>query len=295
VFAGRSSLVARRVAAQRARLAPTRPSTPTGDPDAERRLCADLRGTATVGLGRMAGLAERTRVVDAEVAGALGRGTRQVVLLGAGYDGRALRFGGGDTRWFEVDRPATLADKERRLRALGIEPTQVRFIPLDLLRADVGAALDAAGHDPDAPTLYVCEGLAEFLTLEAMASACDAMSARAAVGSRLVATFVVTPEVGGAWRARRAASDLLLRAAGEPRRNEFAPGDPEKLMVVTGWHVLYAASAPRPRPRRSRRVAAPPGRPTTLVLVCEPGHLGQPGQPGQLGQLGRPGEPGRAR
>ena len=73
-------------------------------------------------VGRPTGIAERTRVVDAEVARAIGRGTAQVVLLGAGYDGRALRFGGGAVRWFEVDLAATLADKRRRLDALGIGP-----------------------------------------------------------------------------------------------------------------------------------------------------------------------------
>ena len=78
-------------------------------------------------------MAERTRFVDHEVADALGRGLDQVVLLGAGYDGRALRFGGGPARWFEVDRPATQADKRRRLEALGRAPRRTcAFVGLDL-------------------------------------------------------------------------------------------------------------------------------------------------------------------
>ncbi len=72
-------------------------------------------------------MAERTRFVDNEVAGALGRGVDQVVLVGAGYDGRPLRFAGETTTWFEVDRPATQADKQRRLAALGLVPRGVHL------------------------------------------------------------------------------------------------------------------------------------------------------------------------
>ena len=110
----------------------TRPSTPGADLAAERRLYRDVSGIFAVPVGRPPGMAERTRVVDAEVARAIGRGTTQVVLLGAGYDGRALRFGGGAVRWFEVDLPATQADKRRRLDALGIRPAAVSYLPLDL-------------------------------------------------------------------------------------------------------------------------------------------------------------------
>jgi hypothetical protein len=48
----------------------------------------------------------RTEFVDAETANALSKGIDQIVILGAGYDGRALRFG-PSARWIEVDRPLT--------------------------------------------------------------------------------------------------------------------------------------------------------------------------------------------
>ena len=245
--AGSPSLSARWVAAQRLRLERSRPSTPDGDVGAERRLSRDVAGRLTVAGGRSSLLALRTRVVDAEVARALGRGTGQIVLLGAGYDGRSLRFGAGATRWFEVDRPPTLADKRRRIESLGITATGTTGttdIGLDLRRDDLDAALDAAGHDAAAASLFVCEGLLDALTLEATASLCATLRSRAAPGSTLVATVTVRPEAGAPARALRAATDLLRLAAGEPRDNEFRPGDAEKLMVVTGWLVTHAESSP---------------------------------------------------
>jgi len=258
---GHASLGARWVAAQWLRLERTRPSTPGGDVDAERRLYRAVAGKVSVPITRSSALAQCTQVIDAEVARAIGRGTNQIVLLGAGLDGRALRFGGGAVRWFEVDRPAAQADKRNRLRALDIATVGITFIAADLLADDVEPALHAAGHDAGAPSLFVAEGLFDTLTLEATASLCAALRARAAPGSVLVATFSVTPEGGELVRALRSATGLLRRVTDEPRRNEFRPGDPQKLMVVTGWRVTHAESSP------ARRLD--PGA-DALILVCEP-------------------------
>ena len=129
---GHPSLTTRWVAAQRIRLERTRPSTPGGDVAAERRFYRSLAGGVSVPLGRAAALARRTQVIDAEVARALGHGTAQIVLLGASDDGRALRFGGGAVRWFEVDRPQAQADKRHRLGALGISTPATTYVGLDL-------------------------------------------------------------------------------------------------------------------------------------------------------------------
>jgi methyltransferase (TIGR00027 family) len=217
-----------------------------------------------VPVGRAPALAQRTQVIDAEVARSLGRGTSQVVLLGAGDDGRALRFGGGATRWFEVDRPHTQADKRSRLSALGIVTPAVTYLRLDLLRDgdDLGGALQAAGHDADAPSLFVAETVFDTLTLEATASICGALRERAAPDSVLVASFSVAPEGSGTAQALRAATGLLRQVADEPRRSDLRPGDPEKLMVVTGWRVSHTESSPGRRLDPGARM---------VILVCEPG------------------------
>ena len=179
-------------------------------------------------VGRPAGMAERTRVVDAEVARAIGRGTTQVVLLGAGYDGRALRFGGGAVRWFEVDLPATQADKRRRLDALGIRPAAVSYLPLDLATGDLDAALDAAGHDRAAPSLFVCEGLLAHLTLGAAASLCETAARPGTARERAGRQLPGVPRAehtrtGPAGRDRRAAEGGRRTPA--PRVPPRGPGE----------------------------------------------------------------------
>ena len=203
-------------------------------------------------------------MVDAEVARGLGRGVQQVVLLGAGHDGRALRFGGGATRWFEVDRPDVQADKRSRLGALGIATPATTYVGLDLQHDELGAALQAAGHDATAPSLFVAETVFDTLTLEATARVSGVLRGRAtATGSVLVATFSVAPEARGATEALRTAAGLLGRATTDgPRRSDLRPGDPEKLMVVTGWRVTHAESS-------SERRLDPGAH--TVMLVNEPG------------------------
>ncbi|HWD55120.1 MAG TPA: SAM-dependent methyltransferase [Acidimicrobiales bacterium] len=260
--ANRPSLTARWVAARRVQLARTRPSTPAGDVDGERALYRDVSGAFVLSLARPAGITHRTAFIDGEVAGAIGRGIEQIVILGAGYDGRAMRFGGTPTRWFEVDFPTTQADKRRRLEALALAPDHVRYIPLDLMVGDLDAALEAAGHDAAAPSLFLCEGLLAYLTLEASVTLLRTLRARSPDGSVLVATFLAAPEPRDLLLAWRRARDVMFRAIGEPRRNEFQPGDPEKLLVVTGWRVERSRSGRASRIDRDAQM---------VVLAGEPG------------------------
>ena len=92
-------------------------------------------------------------------------GVTQVVVVGAGYDDRALRFRTPGVRFFEVDHPPTQADKRGRVEQLGAAG-DVSFVPVDLARDDLGSALDQAGHDDTAATLFIAEGLLVYLDVE---------------------------------------------------------------------------------------------------------------------------------
>lgn len=87
----------------------------------------------------------------------------QVVLLGAGYDGRALRFSDLALSWIEIDHPATQADKLQRLGRLGANTSHISFVSLDLMSGDLDAELAKAGHDSSQPSLWICEGLFPYL------------------------------------------------------------------------------------------------------------------------------------
>jgi methyltransferase (TIGR00027 family) len=92
-------------------------------------------------------------------------GMPQVVVAAAGYDGRAVRYAKPGVRWFEVDHPATQADKLERLRRLGIDASHVRVVAADFRVDPVPAALRDAGLDTQEPALFLFEGIAVYLSI----------------------------------------------------------------------------------------------------------------------------------
>src|ERR1700735_1474613 len=83
----------------------TRPHTPDGDPGAQRRLCAGMPTVTVAGL--LPSLAARTRFFDDQVLAAISAGVSQIVILGAGYDDRGLRFRSPGVRFVGLGHAGT--------------------------------------------------------------------------------------------------------------------------------------------------------------------------------------------
>ncbi len=201
------------------RLALSRPSSPTGDPAAEDRLARRLLddAPAPTGLGAPGWVEARTRFFDAEVVAALAAPVPQVVIAGAGYDGRALRFRSPGVRFFELDHPLTQRDKRERLAAVDARAEDVVFASADFVVDDVGEVLEAAGHLAGLPTLFLCEGVLRYLPEEAIRSLLHRLARRAAPGSAL-AVSITTREPGAETagaREQRETREARLAAAGE--------------------------------------------------------------------------------
>ena len=243
---GRPSWTARWVATQRARLHDERPVR--GDADAERRLYRDL-AIPFLGwtLTDPAGMSTRTRFIDERLVEAIDRGVGQVVLLGAGYDGRPLRFSDADVKWIEVDHPATQADKIKRLARIGASQDRTTFVGIDLMTGDLSSELDRAGHVPAQPTLWICEGLFPYLPRATINQVCDILRRRSTPDSVLVCNALIRDAAPAGGGLIRAGVDRLLAAIGEQRLSEFAQGDVEAFLSDSGWSVDLAESTPRAR------------------------------------------------
>ena len=177
-------------------------------------------------------IAARTLFYDDSVTSALDSGIRQVVVLGAGYDSRAWRLARPGVRFFEVDHPATQADK--RLRAPAGGPM---YVPIDLAVDALAEVLPAAGFKVDEPALFLAEGLTMYLPEEAVAALLATLADCGAAGSRLAADFGISraaprsPRRGVATSLYRA----MFAAGGETFRFEPAPEDAPGLLATAGW------------------------------------------------------------
>jgi methyltransferase (TIGR00027 family) len=93
----------------------------------------------------------------------------QLVILGAGYDTRAFRLPkDARVKSFEVDMPKTQAVKREMLHKAGIDPARVTFVAADFEKDDWLARLVDTGFNPNAPALYVWEGVIPYLDQEAV-------------------------------------------------------------------------------------------------------------------------------
>jgi methyltransferase (TIGR00027 family) len=255
---GRVSRTSQAVALTRAGL--DRPHSPEGDPQAQSRLCQGMRPAPIERLRPM--MSARTRFFDDAVLAALADGTQQVVVCGAGYDDRALRFRTAGVRFFELDQGPTQADKARRLRAMETDLSGLALATADFRADDVAAVLAASGHDPARPTLFLCEGLLVYLDEPILIRLLSGLASGAAPGSTLAASLAVHAE--GLSTARVVAAANARRRAGEtePWRTILPRDQQIALLAGAGWRtdrVLDAADL---------EAAAPAGR--NLLVLASP-------------------------
>jgi methyltransferase (TIGR00027 family) len=232
---GTASQTARSVAAHRLEF--ERVAADYGDRAADRSLTADVADGQQPTHGRMHEyLRARTAFFDRTVVNALGRGVRQVVIGGAGYDGRALRYAKPGVRWFELDHPATQADKVERVARLNLECGHISFISADFTADPIAEPLLAAGLDPASPTLFLLEGVAVYLERPVVERVAAAFREVAADGSELaISVSVATTSSQARSRFRQRVAKL-----GEPARSQFTHDEARDLLAAAGWQPSEA-------------------------------------------------------
>jgi methyltransferase (TIGR00027 family) len=133
----------------------------------------------------------RTRVIDDALVAALGKGIRQVVILGAGFDCRALRIPElRPARIFEVDHPQTFATKRAHLAQFADQqPASLTFVQIDFNQQSLAEVLRQAGFVSSQRSVLLWEGVTNYLTADAVASVL-LFIASCAAGTELIFTYV---------------------------------------------------------------------------------------------------------
>ncbi len=173
-------------------------------------------------------MALRTTAIDTAVREAVAAGATQLVILGAGYDGRAWRMSElAGVHVFEVDRPATQADKRAHVAELPPPIGHVSFVSIDFERESLGAVLERAGHDRSSPTCWIWEGVVMYLTRDARRATLADIAARSAPGS----TLIVNYHTG----RRRFLARLMYRLIGEPQISAWTPDEMSADLRAVGF------------------------------------------------------------
>lgn len=227
-----------------------RPHTMEGDPDAQRRLCAGMQPISKARIRRA--IVARTRFFDEHVLLAISAGIRQVVICGAGYDDRALRFRTEGVHFFELDHPSTQADKALRLRKMQANMKGLTLVPADLRSDDVVTLLGASGHDSNRPTLFICEGLLVYLDLQTDRRLFTALRFLASSSSRLAASVAILREGEAADRATGAANARRPSGETEPWLTILPAGAYLSVLRQTGWEIDRGVDSMGSGPRKGQ-------------------------------------------
>ena len=168
----------------------------------------------------------RFAYLDDVLRDALADGVQSVIILGAGLDSRAYRIPGADAaRVFEVDHPSVQEVKRARLRRhLGDLPSHVRFVPIDFDTQDLAVELAAAGYDPESRSLFIWEGVSQYVSRAALGDTLRYVGGTAA-GNLLVFSYVLQrfiddrsafPELHELWDRMREGDDPLWKCGLRP-------------------------------------------------------------------------------
>jgi methyltransferase (TIGR00027 family) len=192
-------------------------------------------GKRTMGLEMARGMADfialRTAAIDAAVRDAIAGGATQLVILGAGYDGRAWRMPElAGKRVFEVDHPATQGEKRAHLAELPAAVGDISFVPIDFESESLGTVLDRAGHDRSSPTCWIWEGVVMYLTRAAMRATLADIADRSAASSTLIVNYHTL--------RRRGLAALLFRLIGEPQISAWTAEEMATDLSSVGFGVL---------------------------------------------------------
>ena len=108
----------------------------------------------------------RTKYIDAAFKKALIEHLDQILVFGAGFDTRAIRFQDmrGNTRVFELDVPITQEAKIGQYQKRLVDvPSNLKFIAIDFDQESLSAKLQEAGFYSQQRSLFILEGLLMYL------------------------------------------------------------------------------------------------------------------------------------
>ena len=190
----------------------------------------------------------RTRYIDDFLKAQIKEGTKQLVILGAGFDTRACRFHELEEqlRFFELDDLATLKFKVARARiALRRSmPRNLVYVPIDFTVDRLEAKLIPKIYDRNLKTLFIWEGVTMYLTAEAVDQTLAYIAGNSGKGSSVVFDYHPQSVIDGITDLREV---QILRQTtnrlGEPLI--FGIGDKgiEGFLATRGFEVMQNLSS----------------------------------------------------
>jgi methyltransferase (TIGR00027 family) len=139
----------------------------------------------------------RTKFIDSVLDEALQSQDGQAIILGAGFDSRGYRFADRlrNVRFLEVDYGPTQEYKKQRVKEiLGALPKRVRYVPMDFTKDDLLTQLRKAGYSERVESLFIWEGVTQYIPEASIKSTLDFVRHHSAPGSKIVFDYSLSSD-----------------------------------------------------------------------------------------------------
>jgi methyltransferase (TIGR00027 family) len=190
----------------------------------------------------------RTKLLDEIFLNALENRFPQIVLLGAGFDTRALRFQRNNlgTRVFELDIPATQQPKIEILKRKRVSlPRELVFVPIDFDKQSLQVVLTDAGYQEKLRNLFIWEGVTMYLSAQAVDNTLDFIRRSSTDGSLVAFDYIYASvlRLENKFYGEKGAFDMVSRT-GEGWTFGIEEGGIEQFLAQRGFMVVnhYTAS-----------------------------------------------------
>ena len=198
----------------------------------------------------------RSRIAEDAMSGAVEKGIRQIVILGAGLDTFALRspHSARQIRIYEVDHPATQAWKLERLAEAQLAlPPWLILVPVDFERDDLRETLVGAGFQQDSPAFFSWLGVVPYLTQDAIGNTLDYMAS--IQNSELVFDYMEPPQAfSDEMRKLVTKQTEQLEKINERWVSRFEPGGIRERLRSHGFSAIEDISFEQIKSRFGRSV-----------------------------------------
>ena len=135
----------------------------------------------------------RTKYFDEAFTTALEQEFDQIVIFGAGFDSRALRFSSLNKRTtvFELDAPLTQQEKLKAYQSKNLPlPEDLIFVPIDFNKENLADNISQSGFAAGKKTLFMLEGITMYLSKEAVEGTLRFVSDTSGSGSKVVFDYI---------------------------------------------------------------------------------------------------------
>jgi len=205
------------------------------------------RYAATHASGALGFIVARCRYMDDVLSTAL-EGIQQLVILGAGFDSRAYRFGRLKDRVkvFEVDHPATQKKKLKKLTRFwgsGGIPGYITFVPVDFTRESLVSRLRESGYSEQLKTLFIWEGVTPYLDKPSVDRTLAFVVAHSAPGSAIVFDYMCAQPLAPRKDIVILVVSFLRSFFDEVRGFEMAAAEIEPFLASRGFTQVCIVTA----------------------------------------------------